>query len=92
MVKYAIVGSLVAAVSGTLLGPFVGAAAFLVAPSGILAFAGAGLLWGLAKFGWKTLAWRIQRGQTAKASARSDEMQDAGETPRIHHKATITPA
>jgi hypothetical protein len=80
MFKYAIVDSFVAVVGGTLLGPFVGAAAFLVAPSVILVFAGAGLLWGFAKFGWTTLAWRIRRGQTAKANARSDERQDAEET------------
>lgn len=78
MAKYAIVGSAVAAVGGTVLGPFMGAAAFLVAPTGIFAFAGAGLIWGIARFGWKTIAWKIRHGR-AKGNARLDERKDAGE-------------
>jgi hypothetical protein len=88
MVKYALIGSLVAAVGGTVLGPFMGAAAFLVAPSGILAFAGAGLIWGVARFGWKTIAWKIRHGK-AKGNARMDERADAGEPPT---KVLKTPA
>ena len=78
-VKYAVVGSLVAAVAGSALGPFMSGAAFLIAPPGILAFAGVGIMWGIAKFSWKTMARRVRHGQEGKASPRKDERADAGD-------------
>ncbi|KAF2084770.1 hypothetical protein K490DRAFT_9815, partial [Saccharata proteae CBS 121410] len=48
--KYALVGSLTAAIAGTAIGSVASGAAFVIAPPGILAGAGVGLLWGVGKF------------------------------------------
>lgn len=53
--KYAIVGSIVAAVGATALGPVLGTAAFVVAPPTIVASIGVGMCWGLARWGWRRM-------------------------------------
>ncbi|KAF1987579.1 hypothetical protein K402DRAFT_317107, partial [Aulographum hederae CBS 113979] len=47
--KYALIGSLVAAVAGTAVGGVVSGAGFLIAPTGIIGGAAVGLLWGFGK-------------------------------------------
>ncbi|KAK6000281.1 hypothetical protein QM012_003913 [Aureobasidium pullulans] len=75
--KYAAVGAITAAIAGTAIGSVASGAAFVIAPTGILGGAGAGLLWGLGKFGWRSLARKIRSGEAHHADARADE-QDEG--------------
>lgn len=77
--KYALVGSLAAALAGTAIGSVVSGAAFVVAPTGIFAGAGVGLLWGLGKFGWRTFARRARKGDVDRSDPRRDERFDSGE-------------
>jgi len=78
--KYAVIGALTAAVSGTAVGSIVSGAAFLVAPTGILGGAGVGLLWAIGRFGWRRARARMQRGgQDETADPRKDEREDAGD-------------
>jgi hypothetical protein len=88
--KYALIGSLAAAVAGTAIGSVVSGAGFILAPTGIFAGAGVGLLWGLGKFGWRTLARRARNGNLDKADARQDEQSDAGEDKPVDIKAPRT--
>lgn len=74
--KYAAVGALTAAVAGTAFGTVTGGIGFVFAPPGILAGAGVGLLWGVAKFGWRTAVARVRSGKTEGADPRSDERAD----------------
>ncbi|KAF2222811.1 hypothetical protein BDZ85DRAFT_166300, partial [Elsinoe ampelina] len=60
--KYAAVGALTAAVAGTAIGSMTAGVGFILAPPGIFAGAGVGLVWGLGKFGWRTLAKRVRSG------------------------------
>ncbi|KAF2432069.1 hypothetical protein EJ08DRAFT_568522, partial [Tothia fuscella] len=73
--KYALVGSIAAALAGTVFGSVVSGAAFIVAPTGIFAGAGVGLLWGFGKFGWRTLGRRVRGGniEGRGVDARRDE-------------------
>jgi len=75
--RYAIAGSLIAAVAGSALGPLVGGAAFFLAPPGILAGAGVGVLWALARFRWRKFRKTVKEGGKDGTSARSDEKSDA---------------
>ncbi|KAK3064952.1 hypothetical protein LTS18_001175 [Coniosporium uncinatum] len=75
--KYMAVGAAAAAVAGTAFGGILSGAAFFVAPTGIFGAASVGLLWGLGKFGWRTLAHRIRSGKTEGANAKHDEKADA---------------
>lgn len=77
-IRYAIVGSIIAAVAGTAVGSMVTGIGFFIAPPGILAGAGVGLLWGLGKFGWRTLARRARDGNAEHADPKLDEEVDAG--------------
>jgi hypothetical protein len=77
--KYALIGSLAAALAGTAIGSVASGAAFVLAPTGIFAGAGVGLLWGLGKFGWRTLGRRVRKGKVDGADPRKDEDFDAGE-------------
>jgi hypothetical protein len=77
--KYALIGSLAAAVAGTAIGSVASGAAFVLAPTGIFAGAGVGLLWGMGKFGWRTLGKRVRKGKVDGEDARKDENFDAGE-------------
>lgn len=71
--KYAAVGALVAAVSGTAIGSVVSGAAFVVAPTGILGGAGVGLVWALARFGWRRAKGRREgKGEDPRADERAD--------------------
>lgn len=70
--KYALTGALVAAVSGTALASVASGAAFLVAPTGVLGGAGVGVLWAVARFGFR----RARRGK-GEGDARRDERVDA---------------
>jgi hypothetical protein len=72
--KYAATGALIAAVSGTAIGSLVSGVGFLVAPTGILGGAGVGLIWALAKFGWRRVGGR--KGATSE-DPRRDEREDA---------------
>lgn len=81
--KYAAVGALTAAIAGTAIGTVASGAAFVIAPTGIVGGAGAGLLWGLGKFGWRTLARKIRSGEAHHADARADEKHDGGEVDPI---------
>jgi len=71
--KYAAVGAITAAIAGTAIGSIASGAAFVVAPPGIFAGAGVGLVWGLGKFGWRVLARRVWHGETHDADPRADE-------------------
>ncbi|PNS21048.1 hypothetical protein CAC42_3385 [Sphaceloma murrayae] len=74
--KYAAVGAVTAAIAGTAIGSFASGVGFILAPPGILAGAGVGLVWGLGKFGWRTLARRVKSGDVERADARGDEHRD----------------
>jgi hypothetical protein len=76
--KYAAVGALVAAISGTAIGSVASGAAFLIAPTGILGGAGVGLLWAIGRFGWRRARDRMRRGEHDEhANPRMDERADA---------------
>lgn len=76
--KYAAVGAIVAAISGTAIGSIASGAAFVIAPTGILGGAGVGLLWAVGKFGWRRARARVKRGEhDAHADPRKDEHEDA---------------
>ena len=76
--KYAAMGALATAVAGTAIGSVVSGAAFVVAPTGILGGAGAGVLWAVGRFGWRRARARVQgRGSGRGEDARSDERRDA---------------
>lgn len=72
-IKYAAVGAATAAIAGTFIGSIASGAAFVIAPPGILAGAGVGLIWGLGKFGWRTLGRRVRHGNPGNADPRRDE-------------------
>lgn len=74
--KYAATGALVAAVSGTMIGSVVSGAAFVVAPTGILGGAGVGLLWAVARFGWRRAKASVG-GYGGEGDAKMDERADA---------------
>ena len=74
--KYAAVGAATAAVAGTFVGSMVSGVGFLLAPPGILAGAGVGLLWSVGKSGWRTVVGRVRRGDVHGADARGDERAD----------------
>ncbi|GAM84669.1 hypothetical protein ANO11243_026680 [Dothideomycetidae sp. 11243] len=76
--KYAAVGAATAAVAGTAFGTVTGGIGFVLAPPGILAGAGIGLIWAIAKFGWRTAVGRVRRGDTG-ADPRRDEREERGE-------------
>lgn len=73
--KYAAMGALATAVAGTAIGSVVSGAAFVIAPTGILGGAGAGLLWAVGKFGWRRASARVRRERGV--DARGDERRDA---------------
>lgn len=73
--KYAATGALIAAVSGTAIGSLVSGVGFLVAPTGILGGAGVGLVWALAKFGWRRVGGKGRK--TGEGDPRRDEREDA---------------
>ncbi|EMC91838.1 hypothetical protein BAUCODRAFT_306412 [Baudoinia panamericana UAMH 10762] len=76
--RYAAVGALVAAVSGTAIGSVASGAALFIAPPGIFAGAGVGLLWAFARFGWNRAKARMRRHQHDEhADPRKDEQEDA---------------
>lgn len=76
--KYAAVGALIAAVGSTAVGSVLSGAAFIVAPTGILGGAGVGLLWAVARFGWKRASARVRRAEHGgHADPRRDERDDA---------------
>lgn len=56
-----------------------GGAAFFLAPTGILAGAGAGVMWALARFKWRKFRKTVKEGGKDGASARLDERNDAEE-------------
>ncbi|KAK5121847.1 hypothetical protein LTR85_004722 [Meristemomyces frigidus] len=76
--KYAAVGAIVAAISGTAIGSVASGAAFVIAPTGILGGAGIGLLWAVGKFGWRRARARVKKGEhDGHADPRKDEHEDA---------------
>jgi len=77
--KYVAIGSATAALAGTAIGSIITGAGFIIAPTGIFAGAGAGLLWGMGKFGWRILGSRVRTGTTHGADPRADERMDAEE-------------
>lgn len=78
--KYAAVGAIVAAVSGTAIGSVASGAAFLLAPTGILGGAGVGLLWAIGRFGWRRARARMdRRHHDESGDPRKDEQEDAHE-------------
>jgi hypothetical protein len=77
--KYAAVGAIVAAVSGTVIGSIASGAAFVVAPTGIIGGASMGLIWAVAKFGFRRARVRMgKHGKTDGADPRLDERADSG--------------
>lgn len=66
-----------AAVSGTALASVASGAAFLVAPTGLVGGAGVGVLWALARFGWRRGFRRARREGEGEGDARRDERMDA---------------
>ncbi|KAF4547910.1 Hypothetical protein D9617_34g040900 [Elsinoe fawcettii] len=81
--KYAAVGALTAAVAGTAIGSMTAGVGFILAPPGIFAGGAVGLLWGLGKFGWRTLAKRVRTGDVHGADARGDERRDGGHAEEV---------
>lgn len=76
--KYAAVGAIIAAVSGTAIGSVVSGAAFVIAPTGILGGATVGLMWAVARFGWSRARHRMRKkGGEEGADPRKDEQDDA---------------
>lgn len=76
--KYAAVGALVAAISGTAIGSIASGAAFVIAPTGILGGAGVGLIWAVARFGWRRASGKVRKGKhDTHADPRKDEHTDA---------------
>jgi hypothetical protein len=70
--KYAAIGALGAAVAGTAIGSVVSGAAFVIAPTGIVGGAGAGLLWAVGKFGWRRARARMERTGNPRVDERAD--------------------
>lgn len=83
--KYAAVGAVTAAIAGTAIGSVASGAAFIIAPPGIFAGAGVGLLWGLGKFGWRVLGRRVRTGEAHNANPRLDEQAEH------HHNDEVKP-
>lgn len=81
--KYAAVGAITAAIAGTAIGSVASGAAFVIAPTGIVGGAGVGLLWGLGKFGWRTLARKVRSGEAHDSDARADEKAEEQKTETI---------
>lgn len=81
--KYAAVGAITAAIAGTAIGSVASGAAFVIAPPGIFAGAGVGLLWGLGKFGWRVLAKRVRTGESHDANPRLDEQAETPKTETV---------
>ena len=75
--KYAAVGALTAAVASTAIGSVVSGAAFVIAPTGILGGAGVGLVWAVAKFGWRRAHKKLKKGEHHGGDPRKDERDDA---------------
>lgn len=75
--KYAAAGALTAAVASTAIGSVVSGAAFVIAPTGILGGAGVGLVWAVAKFGWRRAHKKLREGKHHDGDARNDERDDA---------------
>lgn len=76
--KYAAVGALTAAVASTVIGSVMSAAAFVIAPTGILGGAGVGLVWAVAKFGWRRAHKKLlNQGEHHGGDPRKDERGDA---------------
>jgi hypothetical protein len=70
--KYAAIGAVGAAVAGTAIGSVVSGAAFVVAPTGIVGGAGAGLLWAVGKFGWRRARARMERSEDPRRDEKAD--------------------
>jgi hypothetical protein len=75
--RYALVGSLVAAAAGTLLGPLTGGVSVLLAPPDIISGAGVGVMWALIRFRWRKFANTVREGKEEGADPRGDERNDA---------------
>lgn len=86
--KYAAVGALTAAIAGTAIGSVASGAAFVIAPPGIIAGGGVGLLWGLGKFGWRMLGKRVRTGETEHANPRLDEQAEHAHTEEVRPPRT----
>jgi hypothetical protein len=80
--RYALVGSIVGAIGSTMLAPFTGPLAFVIAPPGIIAGAGMGLVWAFARYRWKRFAKTVKDGKVDGADARGDERNDAADGTR----------
>jgi hypothetical protein len=80
--RYALVGSVVAAIGSTFLAPFTGPLAFVIAPPGIIAGAAMGLVWAFAGYKWKRFAKTVKEGKVDGADARGDERDDAEDGTR----------
>ncbi|KAI5369985.1 hypothetical protein Slin15195_G008630 [Septoria linicola] len=79
--KYAAVGALTAAVASTAIGSVVSGAAFVVAPTGLLGGATVGIVWAVAKFGWRRVHAKPRKGsQHHDGDPRTDEREDAEQT------------
>ena len=74
--KYAAVGAIAAAVGGTVIGSVASGAAFVIAPTGIIGGAGMGIVWAVAKFGWRRTRGRMRKGEhDVHADPRKDEVR-----------------
>ncbi|KAK6436897.1 hypothetical protein LTR95_006901 [Oleoguttula sp. CCFEE 5521] len=76
--KYAAVGAIAAAVSGTVIGSVVSGAAFAVAPTGIMGGATIGLVWAIAKYGFRRVRTKAGGRAAQHSNPRLDEKADAG--------------
>lgn len=86
--KYAAVGAIVAAISGTAIGSVASGAAFVLAPTGILGGAGVGLLWAVGKFGWRRASHRMRKKNGEEgADPRKDERDDADDDDGLQREA-----
>jgi hypothetical protein len=77
--KYAAVGAIVAAVSGTAIGSIVSGAAFVVAPTGIIGGAGMGLIYAVARFGFRRASRKLKKGERSDDPRRDERDAAEGE-------------
>ncbi|PPJ53478.1 hypothetical protein CBER1_00414 [Cercospora berteroae] len=75
--KYAAIGAITAALATTAIGSVVSGVGFVVAPTGIVGGATIGLVWAVAKFGWRRV-WKDGK-KSGEADGHGDARRDERE-------------
>jgi hypothetical protein len=71
--KYALVGSIVAAIGASAFGGVVSGAAFVLAPPTLLTSVGIGAIWAMGKWGFRKMHVGETMGRTADAQIRENQ-------------------